>query len=270
MKLKSTYLVNISWGTNKLAGFSESFYDSQADLKAGALRIRNLATLRATTLPPEATIVGYRVSDIEHPHVSYSGSLNLQGSARFNGIGGNQPARTDTPWQSLLVKFTGGGSTRTAAFRGIPDEWVLNGVFLQDALHGASLITFANAVVTRGFYLLQQDKSSELFDVLGVSTSGVLTTFQAQPLVKGDAITFSRTRDVNGRSVKGIWKISTDPVDSFTFQLANWPTGREVEEGKAKLANADITVIQEQSIFRMGSRKVGRPFGQLVGRATRG
>lgn len=243
--------------SQKNSGWSENFY-SNSTVTNGLNEVLTNAGLRRALLPTGATIIGVRASAVDPPGLSLVSSLSLAGSS---GI------VADNSYQSLLLSITNGFEVRRSfLLRGLPDARNAEGVYVPSAAYDLALSNWKNNLISQQFQLRQINRANPLVPIATVSGTGLLTVVGAQTWLPGQKFKFYRQRTVNGLLLPKPFVIAA-VTSSTTFQLAAWPTGETVLGGYGRLYAISYSDIAEvRNTNRTLSRKVGRPFGQPVGR----
>lgn len=243
--------------TQRNSGWSENWYTDET--VANAINDAEVhCSFRRALLANAATIIGVRASSVDPPGTSLVKTISLAGTA---GI------LADNSYQSLLLTVRGGlGLKRSFLLRGLPDARNEQGVYVPSLQYNADLVAYFGNVVNNGFSLRTINRNNELIPVQNVSNSGVLTVVGTPAWTTGDKLKFYRKRTVAGRLLSQPYIIAA-PVATSQWQLAGWPAGDLVAGGyirKLQYVLTDVSNIDNTG--RTLSRRVGRPFGQPVGR----
>jgi hypothetical protein len=209
-------------------------------------------------LATEDSIIGLRVAQGDPP-----GASQVKEQAIFGGSG----LQRDTPYQAMLVKLpTGSNRFRNVMLRGTPDARIAGGNYSSQAAYDAFLRAYFTQLRNDGALMLTFLRTNPLTAVVSVSATGLLTLFAAETWPTQSNLRFFRTKTLAGKTVRGDYKIITRPSDT-TAQLQGWPVGDVVAKGIVRLiVPLLLTLGTEEFPPRIRSRKVGRPFGQPVGR----
>ena len=121
-------------------------------------------------------------------------------------------------------------------------------------------------------------KFSARLRVASITDAGAVTTSDNIVVAAGTDIKLLRVRDVNGRGVKGIFRVAATPAPTATtFTLLGWGGKTVGVSGNVSVVTFGYTAMSAAdptpghvatAITRPGTRKLGRPFGQLVGRVS--
>lgn len=244
----------------RLGGWSESIYSTQNDANFVQILFQNWCQSRAALLPAGAAVVGQRYQKVDPAGISST-------SARvYPGTAGTQ---ADIPQMCLNMRAQGVGvrNIRGIQLRGIPDARVVEGEYSPSAAFEAALTALYNRFFDFNFRGRNLDSAqAPIFsiDVNGVYFTTVDNVFQLNNIIR-----VLRTTDSNKEQVGGRFRVSavtsTRSGTLFGWNLGNCTGGRmRVEEIiypgflSGGISGRIIT-----------SKKVGRPFKQYRGRASR-
>lgn len=242
-------------------GFSETYFSTQANLNTALTALRRMAGFRLAMCPSTVSYIGTRVADLDNP-------AQVLG-ARESAVGTYSGARDLTNAAILWKGFAAGNIKRQIWTKGAPDEIIVNGVYTPTSTFAVAAANWATDLVNTGWCVRTQNRTANpIVDGSGIGNTGILTTFGTQTWVEGDSLKFFRSRDTNGVTIKGIYRIGP-PIDNKHFQLIGWMGGRVatvVRMRRYVLVTSALTTI---FINKAGTRKSGRPFGQAPGVARR-
>lgn len=275
MALKFTVLFN---GATKFGdivyGFSETYYtNDNADVAVTKYRA-NCAGIRAQLLPQGTKVYGYRVVD-DSPNARAFTVIEttlLQGG---RGVGG-----PNVPQDGALCRVFGQQPNILKRFwiHCLPDSYVLEGTDFPPFVV-ALIRDYINACGTAGANIKFQSRIAPTAKINHISDIGLVNL--NEPLVgaaPGVTVSVLKCRDINGKAVRGSFRISQNGfLNTQQFELLAW-TGQTVNVSGVLRAQVfqytPYKPIPDQGIYRdptirAGARKCGRPFGQLAGRVKR-
>lgn len=253
-----------------IGGWSESLYLTATDpgqalsvVRFGAVSFPSILSQRALLLANSGIVIGFRIQQV----MPKSGRAQT-GVVNYNGIAGP----TDVPQMALLVTMgaINALNIRHFSIRGIPDAMVVNGEYSPSASFTSALASyFANLGTNYSF--VGQDLTQALADIVTIkAATGVLTTTANMgSWTVGDTIQIFKTKfDVTAQSVSFKAKILT--VNTLTnFNITPAPL-LDCSGGTArKVLPVVLNMDGNGQVSRVGVRKVGRPFGQYVGRRSK-
>jgi len=149
------------------------------------------------------------------------------------------------------------------------------GLFAGTIINNAPSITIT-ALITVEFkfrHIAQTTPTGRLLSL--AANANVLTAVPMSGIAIRNVTQLLKVTDTSGKSVRGKFYVETVTSD-FSFKLAHWPGQVVGPSGKIRLLQFGFTAIApipENGIgndptIRPGTRKCGRPFGQLRGRAV--
>ena len=250
------------------AGWSETFYNTAANLTLALDLAKLLLPNRVSLLGSGSKLVSLRVSDdlIKRDSQIYPVPIGDQSPLRGNV---SEHASND-----LVVRLEGGTppfrTRRTLALRGIPTLITGNaGVFRGDPGWDLSFFAYAANLKRDGWAIKYRDKTVPIF-ALSSAVQDVVTsivtvgTSVAHGYAAGDLVLIS---GVSGAvELNGLWVILATPT-ALTFTLAMSALMRPfILSGRCNKNNYALSVINNVLIIRSNTHKAGRPFDTLVGR----
>jgi len=244
----------------RVAGWSESWwYDGT--ITAAQVSMHYINTARAGLLPNSAAIVGQRYQSTD------GGSSTT--AFVYPGTNGNL---TDVPQMALLCFAQGAGrpNVRRFTLRGIPDIYVYEGEFGSGSNWTALWGLWTQQLERYGAKFRARDLSQPRLPFLSINLGGLVTTAATHGLAPGAKIQFFRLRDQYNRPVKGVFTVTAAPTTT-TFQLQNYELGECGAGEYRRVVDPIYCSVQAAAVLpiRAVVRKVGRPFGQYRGRASR-
>lgn len=258
---KATWLFNGSAADEQIVfGFSESWY---TNLTGDALinAMDTVSDKRRLLLAADTNIVGYRIQDATGRSFVVRKKFI---PPRANGEG-------NVPVDSILCEVAVAGTTSKKRFwcHDVPDDWIVGGRLPDFVL--IRVTEWLERLSALNFGVRYRVQSAPTAPILSIDATGAVVTSANIVLAAGDTIQFLRCRDINGRPIKGTYVVKT-VTDQTHFAVAPWAGQLVGVSGRVRKLTYQIggALVEEQSrsIVRSGSRKVGRPFFQLRGRAS--
>lgn len=243
----------------RLAGWSESFYDTSSSFPPIQTDFLELCRRRAAMLPRGASIVGQRYQQVNPVAPSQTGSTYYPGSDLW---------AADTPDMTLLCRCPSRSTRniRPMYLRGIPDVMVKEGEYSPTAPFTAAL----NAFFARlsGYSFRGRDLAQTAYPANSIKTTGEYILQVANPFVNHDQVRVSRAKQKStGLFVGGVFQVSVN--FNQPDLLLNWPYGDCTGGTIRKIATVFSFIAQDRiAISRIVRKKVGRPFDQYRGRAS--
>ena len=252
----------------RIGGWSEGWYypgtSIQGAIDAYTTEIAGnpaLGPSRGALLPRGGQIVGQRFQQVNPTGPSQSTAY------RFNGEFANQ---SDVPQAALLlrVKALNANNVRLHILRGIPDAMIHEGEFQPS---GAYLISLNRYISSLGNWLFRgRDLTQPNTTIFAISTAGLVTTETPHGLAVNDLVLIQKTLDVNGNFVSGRFMVSTVGPGTNALTLTSWghgaTTGGRIRKDGVVFPPVNSGQI---TVSRAVVKKVGRPFVQYRGRASR-
>lgn len=262
MPSKATWLFNGRSGVDvdsSVFGWSESWYTGRAgaDLEAA---MDAISLVRAAILASGSFIVGYRIST--GPGQAYV--IRKSFKPPFANDGCNLPVDSAL----CQVNIVGSNNLKRFWLHNLPDSWINQATIAPDRIPFVRLTV--KAYCDAGFGVRIQNQANAQIGVLSIDNTGLVTTIAAHGLAVGNECSFLRCSDINGRTIRGQWIVTTVP-SATTFTVAHWPNLTVARSGKVRLTSFlynNAVYPGDRSVIRGGSRKVGRPFFQSRGRAA--
>jgi len=273
MATKCTWLWNGQARNGALFfGFSETWYH---DLPPSALisMMINAAKLRVPILASGTVLYGFRLGVVGEK--SFTTRISEVIKAPLANSTPNVPQDA-----ALCSVFGNAAPSPRKLFwlHNLPDDVVADAKFQTYPAVAIPAQNFTAHLAANGFKFRYQVLGAPS-RINGITAGGVVTL--ADPLVgvvPGSNVKLSRVRDVNGRGVRGIYRVAPDPAPTTTtFTLLGWGGKVVGASGKLSLityAYAPVLAGNEKegkvdSVLQVpGVRKCGRPFGQLRGRVS--
>jgi len=244
----------------RVAGWSESWYVEGTASESQITAFNQLCRLRANLLGIGGRVKGQRFQQVDPAGPSTSFGRVYISTAHSN---------TDTPNMALqiVVRGTGLVNVRRAHLRGIPDDSVEEGEYSPTQEFANNLATFKLALSNFRFRAKDQSQPKVIID--SISAAGIVTTSAAILLAVNDYVDIIGTTTTLGSLFRGRFQVKAAP-DATHFTLYKWP-GLVCTNGKAQKFVAIYPGFLNTNILtnKISSRRVGRPFDQFRGRASR-
>lgn len=252
-----------------IGGWSESVWTNLTPTQAIQQLIPNLLRTRAALLPLQASIVGYRVSQ-----VNVQGNRLLAGASQSTNITypGVVTNSTDVPQMALQLRGVSGGVPNRNNFwlRGIPDDMVTNGEYQPTRAFATAVTAYRNLLANTGSYgFLARDLTQPTSRVISIDVTGKLTCDGTiVGVAAGDFIRFRRTFDQNRKPVTGSYFVIAVPTPN-TYTLQGITQIVVKPSGTVRKDVLNFLLFNGVSFNRIGVKKVGRPFEGYRGRRSR-
>jgi hypothetical protein len=271
MTLKASWLWNGTARSNGiLFGFSETWYtdDSPAALLP---KMQQAAQARALLLANGTSLYGYRISDTAPGSRAYT---QLPGTVIKAPRGNGTP---NVPQDAVLCAMLGtvAGTRKLFWLHDLPDNAVEDGE-LGGNQSPDTVRVYLNLLANLGFKFRYIVQSAPTGRVGSIDANGnVITLDPITGIAPRNVVQLLKVRGVDGRAKKGKFYVES-VTDESHFKLAAWTGGVVNISGKIRLVQyqfTSLTLIPQTGIgsdatIRVGTRKCGRPFGQLRGRAV--
>lgn len=251
--------------TSHIGGWSEAHWrNDNIDPQIGSFK--RLMTKRASLLPTNAAIVGYRVASFTirgnklYPGPTSAGRTFLPGIY----VGGDIPQMA----LSLAATCNAANSSRFN-IAALPDDFVKGGEYAPDDSFVRNLQTFNRELINGDWGFIGRDLTQPSIRVLGIA-AGVVTTDGSSVLFPGvDWIRFHRVNDVNGNAITGAFAIKSSPganqylLAGFNANIVAEPNGSVRRDLIQQYTYTTVTP------GRVKVRKIGRPLEQYRGRRSK-
>jgi len=272
MTLKASWLWNGTAKGGQISfGFSENWYtdDAPAILLP---KMEAIARQRSSFMARNTEVYGYRIADVSPGSRAYTqrptGRIGAQ-----RGVG-----LPNVPNDAALCQCFGSvaGTVKRFWLHNLPDGYVEDSDWNAADNVPLKARTFINLMSEHGFKFRYQVQNTAIADIQSIDALGNVTTVQALAGVdQGSYVQLYHVRGTDGRGKRGKYRVDT-MTTGRTFKLAHWPGDVVALSGKIRIvtyAFTGITAVPADGIgsdptLRPGTRKVGRPFGQLRGRAV--
>lgn len=262
----STNTSNPNLQPKHIGGWSEQWYWPNNNLSQVLEALRGgwgdgLLQTRAALLPNGAAIIGFRIQEVMPRGVSQSFGETYPGTA---GIA------QDIPQMALLQRTPGLNAinVRRSTLRGIPDARVVEGEYTPSVAYEQALGAWR--LILSDWRFRGRDLSQPNIEIVSITAAGLVRTAVVHGYVVGDFVRISKTIDSNGISHSGRFLVSAIGPLTSEFTASAWTagatTGGTVRKDGVVLIQPDVNNI---TFPRILTRRVGRPFGQYRGRASR-
>ena len=266
----ATTVSDVTSEAKRIGGWSESYYYSGPDAPsmidafafAGGEDGKSLCGKRAHLLPTGAAIVGQRYQLLDPVGASQSTNKVFPGDSNL---------LCDVPQMALLCKAPGVGviNIRQLILRGIPDIRVHEGEYSPSATFRSALQGFFSGL--KQWRFRAKDQTALKYKVSAISALGIINFEGPVPvLAVNDVITLSGVKTASGQTINGQFQVKNILPLTGQVELFNWVAGA-CTLGKLQKVQVVFPSIDGDKITvgRVIVRKVGRPFGQYVGRRSK-
>jgi len=248
-----------------IGGWSESIYGAEGAFAISTVVFNRLMVARAQLLPSSTAIIGQRYQAVDPVGASSTGATRLPGTWASD---------TDIPQMAVLLrgKAQGQPNVSRVTLRGVPDELVFQGEFKNKDNYQALLNAYLGEL--NNWFFKARDLAAEQARILDIDANGNVVTLDAITAPVETLVRVLRTVEEDGTFVGGLFKIQTK-TDNFNFKLREWE-GQVTRKGRIRVETVTYprfgnfgTTGNPFPTPRVLTRKVGRPFGQYRGRASR-
>lgn len=267
--LQITTNVSLTAGTlQRIGGWSEGWYypgtSIQGAIDAYTTEIAGLPALgaaRGALLPRGGAIVGQRFQQVNPTGPSQSTAFRFTGEFMNN---------TDQPQAALLmrVKALNANNVRLHIIRGIPDIQLVEGEFSPQPGYLTSVNRYISSL---GNWLFRgRDLSIQPVNIFTISSAGLVTTEAPHGLVVNDLVLIQKSLDADGLFVSGRFMVATVGPGTNAFTTTAWTAGA-CTGGRVRKDGIVFPTVNpgQTTVSRAVVKKVGRPFVQYRGRASR-
>jgi len=272
MTLKATWLWNgFNKQQNLFWGFSETWYtdDSPAALQP---KMDALAAIRTQLRGTTCVYYGARMADTAPNSRAFTirSDGTIKASTRNGGV-------NVAPDAALCLCFgTVAGTSKRFWLHALPDGFIDEGNFDPGSNVPTKAALWINTLAAQGFKFRFIDPTAPTGQVLSIDSFGNVVLIQPiAGVAPNSLVQLLKVRGVDGRGKRGKFYVDT-VTDASHFKLAHWPGDVVAQSGKIRIVRFNFTSIAPvpaagplaDPTIRAGVRKVGRPFGQLRGRAV--
>jgi len=250
-------------------GWSESVWTNLSPSQAITQLIPGLLTRRAALLPAQASIIGYRVAQVQ-----LQGNRILAGASQSTNTTypGSVQRDTDVPQMALQLRGVVNGVPNRNNFwlRGIPDSMVQGGEYQPSRAYATSMGNYQGFIAGSGLMgFIGRDLTAPSSKVISIDNTGKLTTDSAiAGVATGGFVRFRRVVDQNRRPVTGsYYVILYTPPNVYTLQGMTQVVTRP--SGTVRQDVLNFFLYSGVAFNRIGVKKVGRPLEGYRGRRSR-
>lgn len=262
----TTQAANASIAIPHSGGWSESHWvNTPANVTVA--NITDIGQPRANLLSSLATITGYRIQGFTLvgnkmiPESSRSGRVLIPGGST---AGLNMPQ----DGVSIIMSAAGAVNTSRSVLRGMPDDYIVNGEFTPNLGYLSRMQTYINALISQGWKFVGRDRSVANARVLAINAGVVQLAGPVGGVANQSFLRMNRVFDVNGKPVIGTFLITAIAGNLYTVTGLG-STSVTIPSGTARIDQLAIFSYAGGAIGRSVVRKIGRPFEQYRGRASR-
>jgi hypothetical protein len=263
----TTAPTNLTRAIPHTGGWTESVWAS-VDTSQVQRAFDLLLTRRRTILPPQASIVGYRVQNY-----TIAGNKLIPGGARSGSLQnpGNSALACDLPQVSLDIKLFNPSRVAGSRYviRGMPDTCMINGEYQPTSSFAGLVTQFANQFTNGIWIIIGRDRTQPAQRVVGLNGASVDVDALIPGVGAEDFIRFLRVYDDSGNPVKGVFRVTAAPV-GLRYVVA--PAPNRLLTGASGLVRKDaigIAAITEWEVSRARVKKIGRPSQGYRGRRSK-
>jgi hypothetical protein len=245
-------------------GWSESVHTTLPPTSVPAIQalVGQYTAMRLPCLSNEAQLTHVRVSDDD----TFRDILFLATGLPASGTYSKPPAG---PWTGLLITLVATPTLRRSLFmRGIPKQIVDGRNPTFDATFTAAINNYLAGMIASPFAISGKTANPSRPITTAVGATGVVTTVGVTGAAVGDTIQVIGV-PTSVLPTRFYRVIGVDNVAS-TVTLAGWPLAVNLTNvGFLRRTTKEVVQISQAVSGLITERKVGRPFGQLRGRARR-
>lgn len=262
----TTQAANATVAVPHSGGWSESHWVN-TPASVTLADIQAVGTPRANLLSSLASITGYRIQSFSLvgnkmiPEGSRSGRVLIPGYS-FGGL--NMPQ----DGLSIFMTATGAVNVSRQVLRGMPDDYIVNGEFAPNLGYLSRLQTYINALISQQWKFVGRDRSVPNARVLSIAAGVVQLAGPVGGVANTSFLRLNRVFDVNGNPVKGTFLITAIAGNLYTVTGLG-TTSVTIPSGTARIDQLALFQYGAGGVGRTVVRKIGRPFEQYRGRASR-
>lgn len=254
---------------DRIGGWSENFWNQSASLSAAATEAAVVVGLLQATKGAQTFVNSVRISDVANFRSTQI--LTVSSPAPIGPVGSFD---SDYQTTGALVRISTAVGTYTQQwFKGNPDVNVQAGGRWQPV---GAWITAFGALTGRlntginGWCIRKLDTTQQKYLILAISQTGILTV-AATNFTVGSNVKIRVSR-VGGFAINALWNANV--ISATSLQLIGYvppatPPVYTGGKGTVQLQSFVYTGIGTLAVVRATEHKVGRPFGQLIGRRKR-
>jgi len=273
--IRATMIFAYTNDAGRTGSWSESWY-LNTSLSDPVMRNKFAALMadRALMLPVPGKINGQRFTQVNDAAFS-SGAA--QKSLAYNtvvpGVYDNRGAgpQQDIPQLALQcrVQGTGVNNVKNYDIHGIPDGLVRGGVFIPDPQFNQGFSNWLQQLRNDSWGFRAIDLSQPKIGIASIGADGTYVTTANQDYAKGQYLQLLRVKDVNGKSVKGVFQIAS-VTNATTGVLLGWKGQVVGQNGNLRRRNWIYPACAPgtNEMVTVTTRKIGRPSKPYLGRST--
>lgn len=262
----TTTVENPSVSVAHSGGWSESHWSNTL---AGITlpSIESLCAYRAFILSQSATITGYRIQDFT---ISGNKLLPLSSSSGRVLFPGGSLDTVNMPQDGLSIYMSTVGAPNVSrqVLRGMPDYTIVAGEFAPNAGYLSRVNQYMAWLVSAGWKFVGRDRSVANSRVMGINAGVVTLAGPVGGVANTSFLRLNRVTDSNGNPVTGTFPITAIAGALYTVTGLAGVTVT-VPSGTARIDQLAVFSYGAGRIGRSVVRKIGRPFEQYRGRASK-
>jgi hypothetical protein len=247
-------------------GWSESHW-SGVDITPSQNFIPNLATARAQLLPNEASVVGFRIENFTIAGNKLIPGGTAGGRLLLPGVNAND---LNLPQDALACSAGAIASPNTTRFnlRALPDSQLSRGEYQPTLAFKIALAAFLEILRTQSWGFVGRVKSNVSARVQAIAGGIVTLSANVGAVANQSYIRLNRVYDNAGNPVTGTYLVTL--INGLNYTLAGLPAVTlSRPSGTARVDELQYFSYGTLAPQRAVSRKIGRPFEQYRGRASK-
>jgi len=247
-------------------GWSESHW-ANASGNITLTSIRQLANYRANLLSTSCAITGYRVQDYTLAGNKLIPNQSSTGRILFPGTSA-ESINMPQDGLSLYLSTVDGPNVSRQVIRGLADSYIQAGEFTPVSGFLTRIQTYFTELTGSGWKFIGRNRSMPNARVNRIDAGVVTLAGPIGGAANSSYIRLNRVRDDNGNPVIGTFLITAIAGNNYTVPgLAGVMV--TTPSGTARIDELKIFPYSAGAIGRAVVRKVGRPFEQYRGRASK-
>jgi hypothetical protein len=246
-------------------GWSESFW--QAGDPGNMVELaRELAQKRAALMPGNSSIIGFRTANYSIVANKLVPGGSSTGNFQFPGVA---TLSQDLPQVALQMSATStvGQNKSHFVLRGMPDDIMNGGEYQPNSAYKAIMTRWVTQVLGAQWGFIGRNLNLPSLRIISI-IGGVMITDGLVGAAVGDYIRVRRCFNDAGAPVKGSFRVTAIAAGP-SYTLALFPNVTVQQSGTARLDQVAFNQFASLTVARAVVRKVGRPFGQYRGRASK-
>jgi hypothetical protein len=251
-----------------IGGWSESFWQ-EALIGPDALVAAALYNARLPLVCATTALVGVRATQYSIPAMPGNLLRPIQSKVlRFNRFG-SLPVITDILQMCLDVNTTTTGKPNKSKFKigNIPDSFVVVGNFRPNQQYAQAMQTYVRTISQDSWGFVGRVIDNEAALVMGLAANVLTTSFALAGVVPGHFVRINRGKTSDNLPFTGTFRVASVDGNAYTLEgTQGVALQRAGTVRRDQVAFCDIDAVE----FGVPStRKIGRPFFQLRGRASK-